>query len=334
MTQIMKHKFLKKSLKCILCVSLAAMMTVGVAGCRQKESGEIPLVVLDIPGAGGNSENSSEAGTPAEEGSSERIPPAKLDAASEEKIKSSLREMIKAYYQDTSSEKVDECLEEIAQIDEGRAALWRGIMDYWTYANEEMVVNTEKLPDDLPQDDSLCIMVLGFELNADGSMQDELLGRLNVALKCANQYPNAYVLCTGGGTAAKNPNVTEADLMGEWLVSQGLDENRLIIENKSMSTAQNAVNSYAILLDRYPQIKSLALVSSSYHIPWGSLLLESAFRRAAYEKATPEVHVVSNCAYPCTNEKYADTFRFETGGMLQFVGEEDLAMQYYWGTVQ
>ena len=67
---------------------------------------------------------------------------------------------------------------------------WGGIMDYWDYANSELQVNTDKLPDDLPDDDSLCIVVLGFELNDDGSMQDELIGRLNVAMKCAEQYPN------------------------------------------------------------------------------------------------------------------------------------------------
>ena len=323
----------KKYLKCMICVTLAAVMTVGAAGCKKEKEKEIPTVVLDISGMGKTGEEPSVAMSPSE-GNTEKIPPAPLDAASEEKLQSILKDMIVAYYHDPSGEKVGEYIDEIAQIDQGRAVLWQGIMDYWTYANGEMVVNTEKLPEDLPGDDSLCIMVLGFELNPDGSMQEELLGRLNVALKCANQYPNAYVLCTGGGTAALNPGVTEADLMGKWLVEKGLDENRIIIENKSMTTAQNAVNSYAIMLERYPQIRSLALVSSSYHIPWGALLLEAAFRRAAYEKGTPEVHVEANCAYPCTNEKYADTFRFQTGGMLQFAGEEDLATQYYSGNIQ
>ena len=41
-------------------------------------------------------------------------------------------------------------------------------------------------------------------------MKDELLGRLNVALSCAERYPKAYVLCTGGGTARNSPDATEA----------------------------------------------------------------------------------------------------------------------------
>ena len=76
-------------------------------------------------------------------------------------------------------------------------------MDYWNYANNELQVNVDTLPDNLPDGDNLVLAVLGFELNDDGTMQDELIERLTVALNCAEQYPNAYVLCTGGGTAKK-----------------------------------------------------------------------------------------------------------------------------------
>ena len=91
------------------------------------------------------------------------------------------------------------------------------------------------------------LTVLGFELNDDGTMQDELIGRLTVALACAEQYPNAYVICTGGGTAKDNPDVTEGGLMGEWMLEHGLDKDRLIIEDQSHTTAENASNSYDIL---------------------------------------------------------------------------------------
>ncbi len=35
-----------------------------------------------------------------------------------------------------------------------------------------------------------------------------------------------------------------------------------------MTTAQNAEFSYKIILDKYPSIDSIAIVSSSYHIAW------------------------------------------------------------------
>ena len=204
-------------------------------------------------------------------------------------------------------------------------------MDYWHYANNELKVNVDKLPDDLSKEDNLALAVLGFELNDDGTMQDELIGRLNVALNCAKQYPNAYVICTGGGTAKNNPNVTEGELMGEWMLEHGLPKERLIVENKSRTTAENASNSYDILLRDYPQVDSVVLISSSYHIAWGSLLFESAFMKSAFEKNTPEIHVVSNCSCEIVNDiyKWEEILRWETGGMLQMIGNDDLAMKYY-----
>ena len=119
--------------------------------------------------------------------------------------------------------------------------------------------------------------------------------------------------------------------MGEWMLAHGLDESRLIIEDQSHTTAENAINSYNILLQSYPQVNSIVLISSSYHIAWGSLLFESAFMKSASENQTPEIHVISNCSCPVENEQYRpeELLRWETGGMLQMVGDNNLAMQYY-----
>ena len=254
--------------------------------------------------------------------------------ASTEKSHELIREIIAyhGYYKGSREDKVDELFGELEKENQREAKLWHDIVDYWDYANNEMPVNLNQLPDNLPDDDSLCIMILGFELNDDGSMQQELIGRLNVALTCANQYPNAPVVCTGGGTAIHNPSVTEAGLMGDWLVEHGLDESRLIIENKSQTTAENAIFSYGILREKYPNVNSVALISSSYHIPWGALLLEAAFMKTASDGQCEEMHVVSNAAYEFSNPKYADVPRFETGGLLQLIGEESLAMKYYMNT--
>ena len=251
------------------------------------------------------------------------------------KTEDELIEEIIAYYGcygDEADEKVDALLADLSALDEEKGDLWREIMDYWKYANTDLVVNDEKLPDDLPDDNSLCIVVLGFELNADGTMQDELIGRLTVALECAKQYPNAYVVCTGGGTAAQNPSVTEGGLMGEWMLEHGLEESRLIVEDQSMTTAENARNSYRILLNDYPQVNSVVLVSSSYHIPWGAVLFEASFLKTASEQQTPEMHVISNCGYPIENDIYlrSDLLRWETGGMFQLIGNNEKAMQFYY----
>ena len=234
-------------------------------------------------------------------------------------------------YGEQADEKVNSLLTELKKCDRRQGRLWKSIMEYWRYADTELTVNPDRLPDGLPDDDSLAITVLGYQLNSDGSMQDELLARLQVALTCAGQYPNAYVICTGGGTAMNNPAVTEGDLMGAWMLKHGLDKHRLIVENKSRTTAENASNSYEILLRDYPQVDSVALVSSSYHIAWGSLMFEAAFLKAASEQHTPEIHVISNSACAIENDLFPpnEILRWETGGLFQLIGNDMLAMQFY-----
>lgn len=234
-------------------------------------------------------------------------------------------------YDKQADAKVNELLNELSGIDSKQGKLWNNIMDYWEYANSDLKVNIDKLPDNLSDKKNLALVVLGFELNDDGTMKDELIGRLKVALSCSKQYKNAYVICTGGGTAKDNKKVTEAGLMGDWLIKHGLDKKRLIIENKSLTTAQNAEFSYGIVLKKYPGIDSVAIISSSYHIPWGSLLFEAEFMKYAMENEVLEIHVVSNAAYKTSNETYKESeiLRWETGGMLQLVGNNDLAMEYY-----
>ena len=230
-------------------------------------------------------------------------------------------EIIHCYgYEKEPERKLAALFDELDALDGEQGKLWREILDYWRYADEDMPIATERLPDTLPKDDSLCLVVLGYQLHADGSMQPELIGRLETALACARQYPESLILCTGGGTASGDRTATEAGRMAAWLAEQGVDEARLIVEDRSLSTADNALFSRAILLRRYPQVTELAIVTSSYHVPWGAVLFEAAFLQAA-SRGEREVHVAANCAWPTENELYpADSVRYyQASGLMQMI---------------
>ncbi len=216
-------------------------------------------------------------------------------------------EMIDCYARDPegSAESLEKLRRELEQSDRDKAEIWGEIMDFWK-AWDALPLNENALPEDLPRDSSLCLVALGFELNPDGSMQEELLGRLQVLLRCAEQYPNAYILCTGGGTAYGAPELTEAGQMARWLREQGIAEERLLVEDRSRSTMENALLSYGILSSRAAEVRSLAIITSSYHVVWGAVLFESILLReqAGDDRA---IHVLSHAAYPCTNPAYADT---------------------------
>lgn len=171
------------------------------------------------------------------------------------------------------SEKIESCLDALEAENPAEGALWRRIMTDWARLNEAGFEDHRVLPDDLPQDDSLCIVVFGYGLGADGSIQPELEDRLYVALNAARQYPDAYVAVTGGQTS-EVAGVTEGGQMAAWLRAQGVAESRLIVEDQALSTTQNAANTYKLLTSAYPQVKTLAVVTSDYHVACAGVLLQ------------------------------------------------------------
>ena len=139
------------------------------------------------------------------------------------------------YYQGEAQLDYQLLLEEIRQQDPALAATWKNILQFWTGMYDDMAFPTGVLPDGLPQDDSLCIVVMGYYLKSDGTMRDELYERLRVALESAEKYPNSYIMCTGGGTAANDNDITEASQMAKWLRKKGIDKSRIIVEDNAKS---------------------------------------------------------------------------------------------------
>ena len=222
-------------------------------------------------------------------------------------------------YQEGAETDILRTLEEMAKVDPVQAEAWTQIMDYWSYINTEMQVNIDTVPEGLPEDNSVAIIILGFALNNDGTMKDELIGRLQTGLAIAEAYPNAYVVVTGGGTAKENPNVTEGGLMGAWLLEQGLAEDRLIIENKAPSTVGNAENTYKILAEEYPQVDSFVMVTSDYHVPRGCILFYAKCLLAAYEAGGEPLKLISNAGFGTGSNGY-ESISLQASGVAQVAG--------------
>lgn len=225
------------------------------------------------------------------------------------------------YYQNEADNKVCDLLIALKKKNAVSGERWAKIMRLWR-AGLRLPVNYDVLPDGLTDTDELCIVVLGFELEDDGKMRTELVKRLEVALSCANKYKNAYIVCSGGGTAHDDPKITEAGEMKKWLVDKGVSEKRIIVEDKSVSTAQNAMFTCDILTKEYPRVKKLAVVSSDYHIE-PSILFFYAVSILNQNSLT----VVSNAAWKAP--KHILTQLFRAGGLMEIAGYEDTAKAVY-----
>ena len=247
-----------------------------------------------------------------------------LSAAADEKktqdpAQSQIERIVVSYA--TDGTKDGQALAALTSLDPALGDKWARIMDLW----ETPVTVNEALPDGLPEDDSLCLVGLGFQLNPDGTMREELIERLKVMLAASEKYPRALIVCTGGGTAADEPSATEAGRMAEWLEAQGVDPSRLIVEDHSLTTAQNAVFTFDILAERYPQVRQIAIVSSDYHIATGVLLFgaEAILRESGIE-------IAGNSAWHAPSGTLSAMF--QAGALIELSGDVETAFEIYYDT--
>lgn len=243
-----------------------------------------------------------------------------------------LEEMIVDYgsYGEEAEARVSELLQELASVDADAASRWEKIMDVWKGSDSERTIHYDVLPDGLPETDELAIVALGFQLEPDGTMREELIQRLRVVRNSAKKYPQALIVCTGGGTAAEDETATEAGRMAEWLIENGVAAERVIVEDKSITTAQNAIFTFDILAERFPQVRKLVIVSSDYHIATGTLLFEAESILRQEKEGEDRIQVVSNAAWKAPSGSLSAMF--QAGALIELSGDVDTAFEIYYET--
>ncbi len=93
----------------------------------------------------------------------------------------------------------------------------------------------------------------------------EAASRLTEGIRLAKRHPEAKVLFTGGSGVASRTASSEARYVVPLLVDMGIPADRIVIEDQSLDTYQNAVFSKEIAK---PQIgQTWVLVTSARHMP-------------------------------------------------------------------
>ncbi len=233
-------------------------------------------------------------------------------------------------YTDEATGRVDELIKELKAVSPDLGSRWAKITGIWKTVNSGLSLNYGVLPDGLPDTDELCIVALGFQLEPDGTMREELIERLGVVLKSAEKYKKAYVLCTGGGTAAENEDASEAGEMAKWLIANGVEESRVIVEDNSLTMAQNAIFTYDILTTQYPKVRKIAIISSDYHIATGVLLFSAESILRAGTAGGEKLEVVSNAAWKAPSGTLSSMF--QAGALIELSGDTETAFKIYYDT--
>lgn len=105
------------------------------------------------------------------------------------------------------------------------------------------------------------VIVLGAKVKQGGVLSLSLKSRLEEAVTYLNQYPHVKVIVSGGqGT---DEDRTEASAMFTYLEDNGIEAERILMEEQSTSTYENLLFSKELLP---AGTKQITIVSNDFHL--------------------------------------------------------------------
>ena len=135
--------------------------------------------------------------------------------------------------------------------------IYAGIVGY-------VCIREGSVPTDVPDADNYdAIIVLGAQVNRDGTPNVQLGWRLDAAYDAYAQKKVPVVVC---GAQGKDEPVPEAEAMKTYLMGKGVSEQDILTDPDSFNTNQNLKNA-AALLKEIQGIRKVLIVTSDYHVP-------------------------------------------------------------------
>ena len=104
------------------------------------------------------------------------------------------------------------------------------------------------------------IIVLGARVEEQGP-SGSLHERITAAAKYLQANPDTVVVASGG--QGDDEPMSEAQCIRDHLVAAGIDESRILLEDKSTSTVENLANSFAMLEGR---ANTVGIVTNDFHL--------------------------------------------------------------------
>jgi uncharacterized SAM-binding protein YcdF (DUF218 family) len=109
------------------------------------------------------------------------------------------------------------------------------------------------------------IVVLGGGMLPDGSPAVATIARAAAASELARAHPDAAIICSGSHGVGRKPRRSEAASMADLLVANGVERERIFLEEESRDTIGNAI----FVAERYLAVISprrAYIVTSPFHL--------------------------------------------------------------------
>ncbi len=119
-----------------------------------------------------------------------------------------------------------------------------------------------------PHYDRDYIIILGCGLRKDGSLLPLLKGRVDSAIsfvKKQRELTKKNCIFVPSGGQGNDEIIAEGDAMKNYLLQQGIEENNIMVENKSTTTLENMQFSKKLIDEKNPNAK-VAFSTTRYHL--------------------------------------------------------------------
>ena len=144
-----------------------------------------------------------------------------------------------------------------------------------------------------PQKETDYAIVLGCGIFPDGQLTLTLKNRLDTAYAYLTKHEDA--LCVVSGGQGLDEPMPEAEAMRDYLLTCGIDEDRIIVEPASTSTEENILFSKGMVNQEYSQMQTAAIITSDFHV-FRAVMIAKKYGVDAFGIAAPTPwYVVINC---------------------------------------
>lgn len=121
------------------------------------------------------------------------------------------------------------------------------------------------------------VIVLGFDVRPDGTLPEEGASRVRTGIELFNEVKAKQLVMSGNVAHIHSyvPHKTEAQAMADYAVLQGFPSAKVLIENKSKSTYENAIYTKEII--EANGWESIAVVTSQFHAQRAEYLFREVY---------------------------------------------------------
>lgn len=119
-----------------------------------------------------------------------------------------------------------------------------------------------------------CVLILGCRVRGE-EPEETLKTRITAAAEYLKANPSVIAICCGG-IVHDDQRKSEAQAIKENLVKDGVDEKRIFLEDKSLTTEQNFLNAKPIIEKLGISVCDTAFLSSDFHLLRAGVIAKKA----------------------------------------------------------